>query len=232
MDDVRALFFDVGGTVFDWKTTSIEALRSLGRTDTAELTAFADDWRASMFSVHALVRSGDLPWMNADEMHLRGLDRLVEQYPFLADIDRSDLVRATWHNLQAFDGAAAAIERLRSRFTVVVLTILSWESIVMSSKRAGVQWDGVLSCEFLGHYKPSLESYRRGMALLGLTPEQAMMVAAHEGDLDCARRTGMRTAYVSVPVKDNVGGAFSTPDATGFDIEAADFAELCDALDV
>jgi len=30
MDDVRALFFDVGGTVFDGKTTAIEAIRSQG----------------------------------------------------------------------------------------------------------------------------------------------------------------------------------------------------------
>ncbi len=234
MDNVKGLFFDVGGTVFDWKNTARRRIGELaekhGRTIDGE--AFANDWRGEMFKVHAQVRQGNLPWMNADDMHLRALENLSETYPLLAAIDRPSLVRSTWHHLEAFSGAAKAINRLRSKFTVVVLTILSWESIVGSSKRAGVQWDGILSCEFLGYYKPSLQAYLKAVRLLGLKPEEAMMAAAHEGDLAAARTAGMRTAYVKVPEEDNVGEGFGPTVETRFDIEAADFEDLCGKLQV
>jgi 2-haloacid dehalogenase len=115
---------------------------------------------------------------------------------------------------------------------VVVLTILSWESIVGSSKAAGVQWDGILSCEFLGYYKPSLQAYLKAAGLLGLKPSEALMVAAHEGDLAAARTAGLYTAYVGVPEQDNVAEGFEPPVETNFDIEARDFESLCEQLKV
>ena len=234
MEKVKGLFFDVGGTVFDWKNTIREEIQRLAdeKGDVIDSEAFAIDWRGAMFRVHNRVRQGDLPWMNADEMHLRALDSMAGKYPLLSGIDGEALVKDTWHRLRAFAGAQGAITRLRTRYTVVVLTILSWESIVSSSKAAGVQWDGILSCEFLGYYKPSLQSYRKAVRLLGLKPEEAMMVAAHEGDLAAARTAGMHTAFVKVPEEDIVSEGFGQTTATGFDIEASDFEALCTKLSV
>jgi 2-haloacid dehalogenase len=121
---------------------------------------------------------------------------------------------------------------LRTKYTVVVLTILSWENIVYSSKRVRVQWDGILSCEFLGYWKPSLQAYLEAARLLGLKPSQAMMVAAHEGDLAAAQTAGLRTAYVNVPEEDNMAEGFEEPDDSSFDIEALDFDGLCRKLGV
>lgn len=101
-----------------------------------------------------------------------------------------------------------------------------------SSKRAHVQWDGILSCEFLGYYKPSLQAYLKAAGLLGLKPSEAMMVAAHEGDLAAARAAGLHTAYVNVPEEDNMAEGFEEPDDSNFDIEAGDFEELCRKLGV
>lgn len=233
MENVKVLFFDVGGTVFDWKNTIREKIRSLSQEHGRKIDdeAFADDWRTEMFKVHARVRQGDLPWMNSDGMHLRALETLAAKYPLLSAIDDPmALVKDTWHRMRAFDGAPEAIDRLRRRYTVAVLTILSWESIVGSSKAAGVQWDGILSCEFLGYYKPSLQAYRKAAGLLGLTPDESMMVAAHKGDLAAARAAGLHTAYVGVPEKDVASAAFGRQGEGGFDVEAADFPELCRRL--
>lgn len=232
MANVKGLFFDVGGTVFDWRNTIREKIQNLAseKRQTIDSEAFANDWRAAMFQVHKRVRQGDLPWMNADEMHVSALDTMTDKYPLLSDIDGEALVKATWHRLKAFAGAQAAIARLRTRYTVVVLTILSWESIVSSSKAAGVQWDGILSCEFLGYYKPSLQSYRKAARLLGLKPDEAMMVAAHEGDLAAARTAGMHTAYVKVPEEDLVSEGFGQSTTSAFDIEAPDFEALCQKM--
>lgn len=234
MENVKGLFFDVGGTVFDWKNTAREKIQKLAdeKGESIDSEAFADDWRGEMFKIHTQVRQGNLPWMNSDDMHLRALENLAINYPLLKTIDSASLVKSTWHHLNAFAGATEAINRLRTKYTVVVLTILCWESIVNSSKTARVQWDGILSCEFLGYYKPSLQAYLRAARLLGLKPSEAMMVAAHEGDLAAAQAAGLHTAYVKVPEEDNMAEGFEPPSDTNFDIEAQDFESLCKQLNV
>lgn len=234
MKKIKGLFFDVGGTVFDWKNTVREKIKELAneKNHTIDSEAFANDWRGEMFKIHTQVRNGNLPWMNADSMHLRALNNLKNIYPLLSDIDCMSLVKSTWHHLKTFSGAPEAINRLRTKYTVVVLTILSWESIVSSSKAAKVYWDGILSCEFLGYYKPSLQAYLKGISLLGLKPAEAMMVAAHEGDLAAAQAAGLRTAYVNVPEEDNIAEGFERPSKTIFDVEAKDFETLCRKLGV
>lgn len=110
---------------------------------------------------------------------------------------------------------------------------MSWESIVTSSKESHVQWDGILSCEFLGYYKPSLQAYLKATGLLVLRPGEAMMVAAHKGDLASAQRTGMRTAFVQAPEEDYVGGGFGTAsEDVEFDAHADGFGALCRELGV
>ena len=132
MEKVKGLFFDVGGTVFDWKNTASEKIRQLAeaKAQTIDGDAFAYEWRGEMFKVHTQVRQGNLPWMNADGMHRMALENLTAKYPLLSDIDRPSLVKSTWHHLNAFAGAPEAIDRLRTKYTVVVLTILSWEERV------------------------------------------------------------------------------------------------------
>ena len=234
METVKGLFFDVGGTVFDWKNTAREQIQAVAdkKGHAIDSEAFANDWRGEMFKIHTQVRHGNLPWINSDEMHLRALENLTNTYPLLTTIDCMSLVKSTWHSLKAFAGAPEAIDRLRTKYTVVVLTILNWESIVNSSKAAGVQWDGILSCEFLGYYKPSLQAYLKGTRLLGLQPEEAMMVAAHDGDLAAAQAAGMHTAFVNVPEEDNMAEGFEQPSETNFDVEANDFQALCQKLGV
>ncbi len=75
-----------------------------------------------------------------------------------------------------------------------------------------------------------LQAYLKGTSLLGLKPAEAMMVAAHTGDLAAAQTAGMHTAYVNVPEKDTEG--FGEPSETNFDIEANDFEALCKKLQV
>jgi len=234
MHEVKALFFDVGGTVFDWKSTAREKIQELAEEKGMALDreAFANDWRSEMMKILTQVRHGNLPWINSDDMHLRALENLINRYPLLNTIDRMSLVTSTWHHLKVFAGAPETITRLRTKYTVVVLTILSWKSIVSSAKAAKVQWDGIISCEFLGYYKPSLQAYLKATSLLGLKPIESMMVAAHKGDLATAQATGMHVAYVGVPEEDNVAEGFGQPRDTHFDIEANNFEELCKGLGV
>lgn len=233
LNGVKALTFDVGGTVFDWRGTVEAEVRKLAaeRGADVDIRQFATDWRVGMFAELAKVRSRELPWMNADDLHRRVLDDVLETHSALSltPAERDELTDV-WHRLKAWEDAPAAIERLRSRYAVVVLTVLSWSIAVDCSKFNGISWDGILSCEFLGDYKPDAPAYQAGIRLLRLgDPSEAMMVAAHDGDLQAAMSVGMRSAFVHREGETSVLSA-PVPNAREYDISARGFAELADKL--
>ncbi|MDH3684529.1 MAG: haloacid dehalogenase type II, partial [Acidimicrobiia bacterium] len=208
-DGVKALAFDVGGTVFDWQGATRSAVGALAierGADAVDVNAFCLQWRADMFRRLAKVRAGELPWANADELHRAVLDPLAADHPELrlSDDDKAALT-AVWHRMDAWPDFGPALPRLRSRYTVAVLTVLSLAIAVDCSKRNDLWWDAILSCELLGAYKPDPEAYQRGAEVLGFDPEHVMMVASHPGDLRAAMTVGFRTAFV-LPRHDEPGG--------------------------
>lgn len=232
MKNIRALIFDLGGTVFDWETTVQDRIHQLAidQNQAIDSSAFANDWGEELFRVHAKVRCGDLPWMNFDDMHVIALNTLKNNYPVLDSIGNPmELVRATWHQLNAQPGAAGGIDRLRTKFTVVCLTNLSWASVVNSSKLANIQWDGILSCEFLGFYKPSRQAYLQGVRSLGLEPPECLKVSYDGLDLEAAQSAGLATAQLMSGATDIDMTGFGNSNNT-FDIVAKDSLGLCDNL--
>lgn len=231
IDDVRALTFDVGGTVFDWQSATRRAVGALAEERGAELDAgaFVLDWRRDMFRELALVRRGERPWMNADELHEAVLEPLGRAHPSLGltAADRRSLAEA-WHEMDAWPDFVDALPRLRERYAVVVLTVMSWSIVVDCSRRNGLSWDGVLSCEFLGRYKPDPPAYEAAARLLRLDPGQVMMVASHPGDLRAAMAVGFRTAFVTARHDEPGGTDDGNPE--DFDVRAEDFTELVRAL--
>lgn len=233
LDQVKALTFDVGGTVFDWHSTIRDEMQAISdaRGWDLDCAAYANTWRRTMFELLAKVREGELPWMNADQLHRMALDEIAPEFPAV-DLSAAELdeLNRVWHRLRAWPDFAPALERLRTRYTVTVLTVLSWSIVVDSSKHNGLSWDGILSCEFLGHYKPNAEAYLAAVRLLGLEPHQVMMVAAHPWDLKSAAAAGLRTAYVPRPGERGKGndGDLSAPDFV--DVAGDDFPDLARKL--
>ena len=235
LSNIKALTWDVGGTVFDWRGAIQKEVGRLAAEQDADVdvTQFATDWRRWMFQRLALVRSGELPWMNADQIHRQVLDDALEKHSglTLSESERDEL-NEVWHRLSSWPDAADAIARIRGRYTIVVLTVLSWSIVVDCSKRNGIDWDGILSCEFLGHYKTDPEAYLAALRLLRLDPSQAMMVAAHKNDLLGAKAVGLRTAYVHREGESDVfpGSSNVESAAAEFDVVAVDFSDLADKL--
>ena len=233
LSQIKALTFDVGGTVFDWRGTieaEVTELANQQGADSLDVTEFAIDWRRGMFAKLARVRSRELPWMNADDLHRSVLDDVLDKHTALTlSGSERDELNNVWHRLNAWPDAPAAIARLRSRYTVVVLTVLSWSIAVDCSKHNGIDWDGILSCEFLGDYKPDAAAYHAGVRLLRLEPSQAMMVAAHPGDLGAAVAAGLHSAFVMREGETHIlTGPAGEPEE--YDIDAKDFPGLADLL--
>ena len=232
---IKALTFDVGGTVFDWRGGIEREVSRLAAEQDADVdvSQFATDWRRWMFVNLARVRSGELSWRNADRIHRDVLDDVLDKHTGLSlSASERDELNEVWHSLSAWHDAADAINRLRSRYTTIVLTVLSYAIAVDCSKHNGIIWDGILSCEFLGHYKTDPEAYQTALGLLRVEPSEAMMVAAHERDLLAAQAIGMPTAYVHREGESDAfpGTSSLAAATTKFDISAKDFPDLADKL--
>ena len=229
---VRALAFDVFGTVVDWRSTVIREGEALGRAHGLQVdwAAFAEAWRDGYHPAMDRVRQGVLPWTNIDDLNRMNLDEVLERFGVegLDESEKEDFNRV-WRRLDPWPDAVPGLRRLKAKFTLTTLSNGNVALLVNMAKRAGLPWDLVLSSELIGHYKPDREVYLKAADLLGLPPDGVMMVAAHKYDLRAAAEAGLRTAFVPRPLEwPNRRVDLSYEDA--FDVNAGDFLDLAAQL--
>ena len=232
--DVRALTFDVFGTVVDWRSSVIREGEALGSRLGLSLdwAAFADAWRSGYAPAMDRVRHGELPWTRLDDLHRMTLDRLLERFGIsdaLDEVEREHFNRV-WHRLDPWPDSVTGLDRLGERYVLATLSNGNVSLLVNMAKHARLPWDCVLSAELAGHYKRDPEVYRMAARLLDQPPERVLMVAAHQDDLQAAHREGFCTAFVRRPLEH---GPDATPDLTVdpcFDMVADDFHDLADQL--
>ena len=233
LDGVKALSFDIFGTVVDWRTSIIregQLLQQRLALPAQDWAAFADGWRAGYQPAMHEVRTGTLPWTDIDGLHRRILDKLLAARGLvLSETDAADFNRV-WHRLVPWPDSVAGLYRLKQRFTITSLSNGNVALLVNMAKHAGLPWDTVLSAELFQHYKPDPEVYLGAARLLGLQPAQLMMVAAHPSDLRAAAACGLRTAYVARPLERGPGGAMEAWTEGEFDTVATDFVALAQTL--
>lgn len=226
---VQALCFDIFGTVVDWRssiTREGQLLQQRLALPAQDWAAFADAWRAGYQPAMQEVRSGALPWTDIDGLHRRILDKILAARGLrLSDADAAEFNRV-WHRLIPWPDSVAGLYRLKQRFTITSLSNGNMALLVNMAKHAGLPWDAVLSAELFQHYKPDPEVYLGAARMLGLQPNQVMMVAAHPSDLRAAAACGLRTAYVPRPLERGIGGPMEAWHDGEFDAVAADFVAL------
>lgn len=230
---IKALTFDVFGTVVDWRGSLIEEGRRLGRRKRikADWTAFADAWRGGYRPAMDRVRRGELAWTNIDGLHRIILDGLLSRFGLdgLSEAEKDHLNRA-WHRLAPWREAAAGLKRLKKKYVIATLSNGNVALLTNMAKHGGLPWDCVLSAELFGHYKPDPEAYQGAARLLGLRPDEVLMVAAHKDDLDGAARAGLRTAFVTRPLEFGDAEKKDLAFEPRFDVNAKDFVDLARKL--
>ena len=148
----QVLIFDIGGTVFDWNTALLEALKiAFPDENTADFDrgAFALACRARFLDVTAAVVRGERPCRRPTiSLRLLFLNSLMHHnLPLLGDDADRQLVHA-WRRMPAWPGAREGIASLRQHYVTAPLTLLSWPMAVGSSRRNGIVWDSILSVTF------------------------------------------------------------------------------------
>jgi 2-haloacid dehalogenase len=203
---VRAVLFDTFGTVVDWRSGISSAVRAFAadrglRLDPEE---FADAWRAQYGPSMERVRSGERPFVSLDILHRENLDTVLRSH----DIDPGAFapgelrsLNAAWHYLPPWPDSVEGIRQIKRDFIVGPLSNGHTALLVNMAKAAGLPWDVILGSDISQAYKPSLAAYRKPAAVLGLDPGEVMLGAAHNGDLEGARRAGLATAFIARPAE-------------------------------
>ena len=227
--NVRALTFDVFGTVVDWRGTIIREGRAL--RPSLDWERIADEWRGLYQPTLARVTRGELAWMTFDLLQRLMLDQVIDTLGVagVGDADRAYL-SGLWARLDAWPDAAEGLTRLKQSFIVCALSNGSVRQLVGIARHAGLAWDMLFSVELFRAYKPDPRVYRGAAELLQCETSEVMMVAAHVNDLRAAREVGMRTAYVARPMEWGGRQHIEQPEPGEFDVVARDFVHLAEQL--
>jgi len=230
---IKVLAFDVFGTVVDWRSSVVAEWEQLGKRKSINIdwAAFADAWRAIYRPYMDKVQNGELPWTKLDDLHRMMLAETLKKFAIrsLTD-DEMEHLNRVWHRLHPWPDSVPGLQRLKSRYVITTLSNGNISLLTNMAKHAGLPWDCILSAENVRRYKPSPEVYLLSPQLFDLKPEQVMMVAAHEHDLQSARKHGLRTAFVHRPLEHGPGKAAAIPESGRYDVIAMDFLELADQL--
>ncbi|HXZ47964.1 MAG TPA: haloacid dehalogenase type II [Usitatibacter sp.] len=228
---IRALLFDVFGTLVDWRSGVAREARSilapLGVA--ADWLAFADAWRDQYQPAMEEVRSGRRPFSRLDALHRRNLDVVLKDFGLdrVEEAARAELNLA-WHRLDAWPDVAPGLARLRERFRLAPCSNGNISLMVDLARRNGFPWDAIAGAELARDYKPKPGVYLSAAAAFDCAPDEAMMVAAHSSDLAAAASAGLRTAFVARP-QERPGVAESRP-AVPVEVSVASLEELAGRL--
>jgi 2-haloacid dehalogenase len=192
-DQVKAIVFDVFGTVVDWRGSVIRELTSFGQARglAANWEQFADDWRGLYQPSMEDVRSGK---------RRESLIKLLPNYKItgLPAHEIEHLV-TIWHRLHAWPDMASGLHRLNTRVITGTLSNGNIGLMTRLTKFNALPFDVILGAEAARAYKPQPEAYLRTAEILNLKPEQVMLAAAHNNDLAAAAAVGFRTAFILRP---------------------------------
>jgi 2-haloacid dehalogenase len=211
---VKALFFDVFGTLVDWRSSiAREAATILApRGHALDWPAFADAWRDEYQPGMEEVRSGRIPFSKLDVLHRRNLERLLPRFG-LKDLSEDVLrnLNLAWHRLDAWPDVTPGLKRLRHRFLIAPVSNGNISLMADLARHNDICWDAILGAEVAGDYKPKPRVYLASAEAFDCAPGDCMMVAAHTGDLAAATRCGLRTAHIAQPNERGPGKGETAP---------------------
>ena len=199
---VKALLFDVFGTVVDWRSGIANEVKKIANkySITIDALAFADSWRAEYQPAMEEIRKGNRSFTILDILHMENLKKISSRFGLdKLSSDDFDLLVKAWHRLPGWPDSSEGLNKLKTKFIIATQSNGNIALMVNMAKYSNLNWDVILGAEVVGHYKPEPEAYLKACRTLHLNPEECMMVAAHDDDLKAASLQGMKTGYVHRP---------------------------------
>ncbi len=231
---MKALVFDVFGTVVDWRSGVARELApflsAIGRDD-LDPFALADAWRRRYQPAMEECRTGRRPFTRLDVLHRENLEAMLADHGITGIAAQElDALNLAWHRLDPWPDVLLGLHRLRRGFFLAPLSNGNIALLANMAKRARLPWDAILGAEPVRAYKPQPEAYLRTAELLAMRPDEVCLVAAHNGDLRAASAAGLRTAFIPRPTEHGPGQAVDLTAEDPWDWVATDFVDLAAQL--
>ena len=224
--EVATLMFDQYGTIVDMQGGLTEMVTPFlaGKGWRGDPQRFVTWWRRTHFEdsmIDALCDRGHTSYREIGH-------RAVSQVMRRAGIDHTrDEVR--WlvgciERLKPFPDVLAALERLRGRYRLAILSNGDRDMLEAARPHIGFDFDAVISVEDAGYFKPHHATYATACERLGADRASVLFVANHAFDCIGAKASGMRTAFIDRRRRP-FGGSPHQPD-----LVVEDFAALARAM--
>lgn len=223
-----ALTFDCYGTLIDWESGILAALRVAlpGRSPTAP-TADTDEARLEAFGRHeAEIEAGPyLPYRTV-------LERTVRAIGADLGLEVTDEAAATFGgsvaDWPAFPDSPAALADLAARFRLGVITNCDDDLFAASERRLGVSFDPVVTAQQTRRYKPNPRGFELAFERIGLPTSRMLHVAQSLfHDHVPAKRLGLTTVWVDRR-SDRPGSGATPPASARPDLVVPDLRTLAD----
>lgn len=232
---IRAVLFDTFGTVVDWRRGITGGVEEFSRRHGLALDAgaFALHWRKRYQPAMTEVRAGRREFTSLDVLHRENLEASLRDFSVdphgLSDTDLEALARS-WRWLPPWPDSVNGIAAIKRHVIVGPLSNGNTGLLVEMAKYAGLPWDVVLGSDVSRAYKPDPRAYRTPAQLLGVSPGEVMLVAAHNSDLDAAQNAGLATGFVARPNEYGRGQTSDQAPSGSWDVSGRSLAELARLL--
>jgi 2-haloacid dehalogenase len=235
LSGVKALTFDMQGTVFDFYDPLVNAAEGIGRArglPNGWASTLPGDWSGAAHDIIVEISSGRHPWVPNTEVYREALQPLLAKRGLaaqLTDADRDALLEQ-WGKMTPWPDAVAGLNRLRQRYTLSTLTNASMSQMTALVKNSGLPFDEIVTGELTRAFKPDPKVYQSAVDYVGFRPDQLLMVSAHKWDLQASKRAGFRTAYIPRPLELGPGHPADRKAESFIDIMANDLVDLAARL--
>jgi|TARA_B110000483_G_scaffold229578_1_gene293775 2-haloacid dehalogenase len=232
---IKALLFDVFGTVVDWRSSVIKECISLERNigisgDWEKLT---DLWRQNYAPSMDKVRNGEKKWVNLDTLHKESLIKILKELNIHGFTeDNINHLNNAWHRLAPWNDTVEGLNLLKSNFSISTLSNGGIDLLTNMANTQNLPWDNIFSAETFMHYKPDSETYLGAVDKLNLETQEVMLVAAHNQDLLAAKKYGLKTAFVLRSNEYGPSQDFDLKADPSIDVVSSDFIDLNNKLNL
>lgn len=220
-----ALTFDCYGTLIDWEAGLGGAFQTV--FDAHGITADTDDVLERYARHEAAAEAGRYrPYRDVLAAGVRAVAAEFGLEPTSTEVDRFAASVVDW---PAFPDAAAALQRLHTRFRLGVLTNCDDDLFVGSNERLGITFDWVVTAQQVGSYKPAEANFAALVERVGLPQDRILHVAQSLfHDHAPAKRLGFTTAWIDRR-HDRLGAGATPPSEASPDATYPDMASFAAA---
>ncbi|MBO0710326.1 MAG: haloacid dehalogenase type II [Acetobacteraceae bacterium] len=195
---VKLCMFDQYGTVVDMQTglweVAVDFLKAKRWTGNAY--AFVTWWRRTHFEnsmVDALLGRTHTSYREIGHLSLR---HVLERAAIPHTDDEVRFLVSCIERLKPFPEVPAALDRLRGRYGLVVLSNGDPDMLDAARAHHRIAFDRLISASEANAFKPHVATYKTAADICGVAPADVLFIANHEFDCVGAKSAGMRTAFI------------------------------------